>query len=56
MLGFKLIEEVAELVVMKSFLDGVSHVATKSACASPGADGLSKLPRQGDADLFDLAV
>ena len=56
MLGFEFVEQIPELIVMKALLDGISHVAAKSARASPGADGLSQLPRQGDADFFHLSV
>src|SRR5215475_577702 len=41
---------------MKALLDGFSHVTAEAACASAGADGLTELPGQRDADLFDLAV
>jgi len=56
MLGFEFVEQIPELIVMKALLDGISHVAAKSARASPGADGLSQLPRQGDADFLHPSV
>lgn len=56
MLGFEFIEQVTELVVMKAFLDSLGYVAAETAGSCAAADGLSKLPRQGDADLFHLAV
>ena len=56
MLGFEFVEQVAELVVMEALLDGISHIAAKSARASSGADGLCQLSRQGNADFFHLAM
>ncbi len=56
MLGFEFVEQVAKLVVMETLLDGLGHVAAETASAGAGTDGLSKFPRQGDADFFHLAV